>query len=84
MFLLHDLLELYVVVLFGRIILSWFPIGPGSSLAPVAHFLHAATEPVLAPVRRALPPMRMGGVGFDFSPVIVLIGIQVLAQILPA
>ena len=81
---IHDLLQLYVILIFGRIILSWFPITPGSALAPVHNFLLAVTEPVLGPVRRALPPMRVGAVGLDLSPLIVLIGFQVLNQVLPA
>lgn len=83
MSLIHLLLQIYVIVLFGRIILSWFPIGPGSGLEPVARVLYALTEPVLGPVRRALPPLRVGAVGLDLSPLIVLVGIQVLAQVLP-
>lgn len=79
----HLLLQLYVILLFGRIILSWFPITPGSAIEPVARFLYQVTEPVLGPVRRALPPLRMGGMGLDLSPLIVLVGIQVLAQLLP-
>jgi len=80
---IHLLLELYIICVFGRVLLSWFPIGPGSALAPVHHFLFAVTEPVLGPVRRALPPLRMGAVGLDLSPIIVLVGLQILERLLP-
>jgi YggT family protein len=32
------------------------------------------TEPIMAPVRKMLPPMG----GFDLSPLIVLLGVQLL------
>ncbi|MDQ1437572.1 MAG: YggT family protein [Acidimicrobiaceae bacterium] len=74
------LLQLYLIALFGRIILSWFPISPGSPLAPVFSALYAITEPVLGPIRRMLPPMRMGGMGLDLSPIIVIVLFQVIQR----
>ena len=71
-------LQLYLIALFGRIILSWFPISPGSALAPVFSALYAITEPVLGPIRRAIPPVRMGAMGLDLSPIIVLFGLQII------
>ena len=51
---------------FGRVLLSWFdPTGSNQ----VSRFLIQATEPLLAPVRRVLPPAGM----FDFSALLVLI-----------
>jgi len=45
-------------------------------------FLYSVTEPVLGPVRRILPPVRMGAVGLDLSPFIVLVGLQILAGLI--
>jgi len=39
------------------------------------------TEPVLGPVRRAIPPIGMGGMGFDLSPIIVIFGVQILERV---
>jgi len=72
------LLQAYLIILFGRIILSWFPIESGSVIASIFGFLYAVTEPVLGPIRRVIPPMGMGGMGFDFSPLIVILGISLL------
>ena len=74
------LLQLYLVALFGRIILSWFPISPGSAMASIYRFLYTITEPVLGPVRRVIPPLGGGGMAFDLSPIIVLIVIQVVLR----
>jgi YggT family protein len=68
------LLNLYVLLLFGRVILSWFPLSPGSALVGVYSFLFNVTEPVLGPLRRVLPPMG----GFDLSPIIIFIGVQII------
>jgi YggT family protein len=56
---LFDLGELYVVILFVRAILSWFPYDPRSPLNPVRSVVFAITEPVLAPFRRIIPPIGM-------------------------
>jgi YggT family protein len=68
------LLQIYVIVLLVRIVMSWFPLEPGSAMATVNGYLRAVTDPVLEPVRRLLPRTGM----LDLSPLIVLIVIQVL------
>jgi YggT family protein len=40
------------------------------------------TDPVLAPLRRAIPAVRLGSVALDLSPIIVIIGVQVLRGII--
>jgi YggT family protein len=72
------LLQAYFYALFLRIILSWFPVSSGSFLAALNGALYTITEPVLGPLRRAIPPVRIGMAGLDLSPMIVLIGIQLL------
>jgi YggT family protein len=67
------LLQLYSIVILARVLMSWVNIDPYS---PLARTIYDLTEPVLAPVRNMLPQTGM----FDFSPVIVLILLQVLAQ----
>ncbi|MEY2432024.1 MAG: YggT family protein [Acidimicrobiaceae bacterium] len=74
-------LQLYVIVLFARVIFSWFPITPGSALEGISDVLRMLTEPILGPLRRALPPVRLGGMGLDLSPLIALLGIQILQRI---
>jgi YggT family protein len=73
-------LTLFKFAVLGRIILSWVPMRPGSGLAPVGEFLYRVTEPVLGPLRRAIPPLRMGAMALDLSPIIVFIGIQLIGN----
>ncbi|HEX2193234.1 MAG TPA: YggT family protein [Acidimicrobiales bacterium] len=76
--------EAYLIVMFARIVMSWFPISPNSAMASVYSFLYAITEPVLAPIRRVIPPTGMGGMGLDWSPLIVTIGLVLLERALCA
>jgi YggT family protein len=75
---LCTLAQLYMLALFLRIVLSWFPISPGGAMAGIFSFLYTITEPVLGPVRRMLPPVGMGGMGLDLSPIIVLLVLQLV------
>ena len=72
------LLTVYWVILLVRILSSWFPIPPSGPIRTVLDLVHAVTEPVLRPIRGLLPPVRMGAMAFDLSPIIVFVIIQVL------
>jgi YggT family protein len=73
-FLLFLVLALWVLIL-ARVLLSW--VDPGGR-GRVAAFVIQMTEPILAPVRKALPRTGM----FDLSPMIVLIVLGVLLRTL--
>lgn len=74
-------LSIYWLVLFVRIIASWFPPPRyGSPLAPVMRAVHALTDPILRPLRNLIPPLRAGFMAIDFSPIIVFIGIGILQR----
>jgi YggT family protein len=64
-----------VLLIFVRVIMSWVPMRLPFGLNEL---VWNVTEPVLAPIRRFMP---MAG-GFDFSPFIALLLIQILASIL--
>jgi YggT family protein len=74
------LLDAYVIVIFVRVILSWFPISPGTVLAQIYSFVHSITEPVLGPIRRVMPGVGVGGMGLDLSPIIVILLLQLLIR----
>ena len=64
------LLTAYIVILFGRMLISWLPPSSGA-MANVARVLFDLTEPVLGPMRRIIPPIGM----FDISFTILVIGL---------
>jgi len=45
-------------------------------------FLDTITEPVLGPLRRAIPPLGIGGMALDLSPLILIIGVNILLGVL--
>ena len=69
------LLIAYILILFGRMIFSWLPPTSGGT-ATVARLLYDLTEPVLAPVRRIIPPVGM----FDLSFTVVVIVLLIVYQ----
>ena len=73
---LYDLGQLYVLVLFARAILSWFPYSHNSPLNPVRRVVFLLTEPVLAPFRRIIPPVGM----FDLSFLVAFIVVELIVQ----
>lgn len=68
--------RLYEVIVIVRVIVSWIQV---DSYHPVIRFVHAVTEPVMAPIRNLLPTER---IGIDFSPLIVLLLLEMIKNFL--
>ena len=85
LFVLSLLLTLYWLILLGRIILDLVRslAGPRglSGLAIPYGILYDLTEPVLRPIRRLLPPLRVGAVALDLSPILVFMLIVLLQRV---
>jgi YggT family protein len=76
--LLYYFLTVYLVVLMARAVLSWFPPSASSGgLATLQRVLMDLTEPVLAPLRRVIPPVGM----FDLSFMVAFFGLFLLQQV---
>ncbi len=71
------IIDLYSLIVFVAVILSWIQLPPTN---PFAQFVHNLTEPALAPIRRMLPPVS----GIDFSPLVLLLGLRLLSSVLAA
>jgi YggT family protein len=82
--LLGTVLLLVLLVLLARVVLDWVGVlapsaGPGIVRArAVAYRL---TEPLIAPVRRVVPPLRVGGVSIDLAFPIVFLAVIVLRSL---
>lgn len=74
------LVSLYLVILGGRAVLSWFPVRGGTFLASLNTILFELTEPVLRPVRKVIPPVGM----FDTSFIVVFFVLVILRSVLAA
>ena len=75
------LLDAYYIILILRIILSWVPSLP-APLLPVARFVRALTDPLLLPLRGTIPPVQMGAMALDLSPLILFFGISIIRRLL--
>lgn len=63
----------YSLLILGRVLVSWTnPSGGGQLTA----FLYQVTEPVLAPIRRVLPPTG----GIDWAPMIAILLLGILTR----
>jgi YggT family protein len=75
------LIQVYEFLLLIRVLLSWINVNPYRPVIdhPVVDILQRITDPVLAPLRRLIPPI---GGAVDISPVVALIILEVLRRIL--
>ena len=71
---LLTLLQLLTFALIGRALLSWFD--PGGQWT-ITRMLAEVTDPVIAPLRRVIPPVGM----LDLSFIVAIILIQVLERL---
>ena len=69
------LCEVLTLAIFIRVILSWFLTRPNT----LSIILEKITEPILAPLRRIIPRLGM----FDFTPLVAIILLQLIASLLP-
>ncbi|MDQ2881904.1 MAG: YggT family protein [Actinomycetota bacterium] len=79
-------LVLFELLLIARIVIDLVSslAGPGAryeGLGPVRRVVYRLTEPVLAPVRRVVRPVRVGGVSFDVALTLVFVAVIVLRQV---
>lgn len=74
--LLYGVIAVYMLLIFARILYSWF----ASSHSRLLHFLIHVTEPVLGPFRRVIPPVGM----IDISPMIVMFLLDLLRRAVAA
>ncbi|MBW0118922.1 YggT family protein [Pseudonocardia abyssalis] len=83
--LLGTLLLIFQVALFARLVVDWAGVlagGPEPGWRRGARrATHAVTEPVLAPVRRVLRPVRIGSVGLDLAFPVVFLAVVLLRQL---
>jgi len=49
---------------------------------PIVKLIRSITEPIYRPIRKVVGPVRMGDVGLDLSPIIVIVGLQIVGSIL--
>jgi YggT family protein len=74
------LLNVYWWVLLLHVIFSWVP-RPPEPLMPFVLGVRRLVEPVVAPIRRVIPPLRIGGVALDLSILVLFFGVAILRSV---
>ena len=80
-------LLLLQLMLVARAVLDWSvalagPSAAGSVRSRLSTGVRAVTEPILAPVRRVLPPLRLGTVSIDLAFIVVFVAIVLLRNLI--
>jgi YggT family protein len=79
--LLGLILLLFEIVLVARVVFDWVGVltpGGGGFALRARRVTHALTEPVIAPVRRVVRPVRIGSVSIDLAFTLVFVAVLVL------
>ena len=79
---LRTLLTIYIVLIFIRILMSWFTRIPYNRyLDAVLKFVSEVTDPYLNLFRRIIPMVRIGPGALDLSPIVAIIVLQIVGRI---
>jgi len=74
--------QLYYLVILARVVFSWLRLPPrGILVNQIAPFVYLVTEPALRPLRGVLRRYQ-GGAPFDFSPLVLLLALNVVETVL--
>jgi YggT family protein len=83
--LLGIVLVLFQLVLVARIVVDWVgvlsPATGGAGIYRARRVIHGITEPVIAPVRRVLKPVRVGSVSIDLAFAAVFLAVILLRTV---
>ncbi|MFC1963343.1 YggT family protein [Chloroflexota bacterium] len=71
------IIDALTFLIFLRVIFSWFQVSPRNSLVM---FIYQLTEPILAPLRRIIPPIGM----MDITPLIAVVLLRIISAIIVA
>ncbi|MDN5701781.1 MAG: YggT family protein [Micrococcales bacterium] len=83
---LYLLVHVLILIVLGRFAVDmiqsfargWRP--QGASLV-LASSIYAVTDPILNPLRRLIPPLRLGGIALDLSSMILIFGLVILESV---
>jgi YggT family protein len=75
-----------LILLIARIVLDWVQMlarswQPKGALLVLCEIIYSITDPPLRAIRRVLPPLRLGMVALDLSPLVLFVLIYILQQV---
>lgn len=75
------LLYAFLLLLLVYVVFSWIP-RPPEPILPLVRGIDRIMAPLLEPIRRMLPPLRLGGIGLDLSVIVVFFMIAIVQSLL--
>ncbi len=76
---LYWILFIYTWLIIFRVIIGWLPVRWPGGLRPLVVLVYDLTEPVLSPLRRVMPTLRLSPeIGLDLSPVVAIVVLSFL------
>lgn len=73
LYFLNILIQILILAVIGRALISWFPVSPTN---PLVRVLNEVTDPILEPIRRVVPRLGM----LDITPMVAIIVLMVIQQ----
>lgn len=75
-------LNLYFLVLIGRLILDWVQVfsrdwRPSGVMLVIAETIYSLTDPPIRFLRRFIPPLRLGGVALDLAFLVLILAVSI-------
>jgi len=85
--LLKLIVWLYLMVVFGRLILDWIRVfardwRPRGVMLVIAEAVYTLTDPPLNALRKVIPPLRLGGASIDLGFLVLVLALYLLLAIL--
>ena len=77
---LSTLLTVFWFILLLHVIFSWIP-RPPKPIVPFVIGVRRIVEPLAAPLRRVIPPLRLGGVALDLSIIVLFLALMILRSV---
>lgn len=80
------LLQIYVWLLMGRMVISWVPVvapqwRPKGFVASIFEVIYTLTDPPIKAFRKVIPPLNLGGISLDLAFMAVLVLVFVLQRV---
>jgi YggT family protein len=74
------LIQLYSLAVLAWVILSWVRVSSMHPLGKAQVFLDRIIYPLILPMRRVIPPLRLGMAAIDLTPLILLLALGLLRR----
>lgn len=84
--LLLKVLQVYIWILIGRMIISWIPVlapqwRPKGLVASAFEIIYTLTDPPIKALRKIIPPLNLGGMSLDLAFMAVFVGTYLLQHV---